>query len=182
MVSRAPRPAHHRLFAMLSVVIAAIFWATVAAPGAQAHDQLLSQSPASGSVSPAAPAEVVLTFSQSPMPGTVRVIAANHLGDAVALAEPVVRRNVVQVPWPASQPAGTYRVSWRVTSSDGHPINGTWDFTYGLATPQQFVVPQPSESSADSGSAMWVVTGIAIALAILVGAGALMLRLRRSRS
>ena len=179
-VGWAQRSPHLRVrtlvLVVLGVVVAFMFAAT--AP-ATAHDQLLSASPADGSISPKAPGELQLTFSQAPMPGTATIVAQTNTGVSVPLPKPTTNRGVVTVGWPSSQPAGTYRASWRVTSSDGHPINGTWTFTYGLSAAQSISEPVSVESTNSEGSGLWVALSAAIIVAILAGAAVLMMRLRR---
>lgn len=166
------------LFAVAVALVAFIFGA---ASPSTAHDQLLMAYPADGSISPRAPAELQLTFSQSPMPGTATVVAQTNTGASVPLPTPATNRGVVTVAWPSNQPAGTYRASWRVTSSDGHPINGTWTFTYGLTSAQPMIEPTVSESNNSDGSGLWIALSAAVIVAVLGGAAVLMMR-RRGRS
>jgi hypothetical protein len=92
---------------------------------------------------------------------------------------------VVQ-PLTAGLPAGAYRVDWRSTSSDGHPLSGTFDFTVtagsapaasppGAPSPASDARPAPA-SDADGIAPVWLVGGAVV----LVGLGAVVVaRLRR---
>ena len=86
--------------------------------------------------------------------------------------------------------AGTYRVEWRSTSSDGHPLSGTFDFTVtegaaaaadvgGSGRPVTRAGPMMSRwtKTADVGIApVWPAAGAVV----LVGLGAVVVtRLRR---
>lgn len=182
VVGRAQRPAHHHLLAVIIAVAVAFSWIAAAASPASAHDQLLSTSPASGSISPTAPTELVLTFSQAPMSGTVKVIATDHLGEAISLPEPTVNRGVVKVGWPGGEPGGTYRVAWRVTSSDGHPISGAWDFTYGLASPQPVADPSAAQANSQNAAseAPWFAIGAGLVIVLVIVGAWLLIRRRKT--
>ncbi|WP_432542233.1 copper resistance CopC family protein [Kineococcus sp. SYSU DK002] len=106
-----------------------------AAPAA-AHDRLESTDPADGAVVEVAPEQVVMTMSSTPVAlGTqVRVTAPD--GSVVSTGDPRIVDTEITTALTGERPAGTYEVQWRVTSSDGHPISGTFSFTAsGAATP-----------------------------------------------
>ena len=125
----------------------------VGAPGAAAHDRLVSSAPAADETLDAVPAEVVLTFSAEVQElGTVAEL--HDGGDAVvgADASRVDGREVV-LDLPADLPAGDYDVVYRVTSSDGHPISGEIPFTLDVAAAPSTAAPTPSASPAPSPGA-----------------------------
>jgi methionine-rich copper-binding protein CopC len=94
---------------------------------ASAHAHLQKSRPADGSVITTSPSNLVLNFSES-----ARVTALSiQKGD-----EP--RQNLKPLPTTAAQQIsvalpqlapGTYSVSWRVMSDDGHVMSGTLHFT-----------------------------------------------------
>lgn len=94
---------------------------------ASAHAHLEKASPADGSVITTSPSNLVLNFSES-----ARLTALSiQKGD-----EP--RQNLKPLPSTAAQEIsvalpqltpGTYSVSWRVVSDDGHTMSGTLHFT-----------------------------------------------------
>jgi methionine-rich copper-binding protein CopC len=107
---------------------------------ALAHDKLDSSSPKDGAALDAAPSEIVLTYSEAVQASFANVVVAGPGGTNIAEGKPQVVGNKVTQPVKSEAPTGTYTVSWRVVSSDGHPIDGT--FTYGI----KLVVPTPTES------------------------------------
>jgi copper transport protein len=108
-----------------------------AAP-ASAHAVLVSSSPPPEVVLSSAPAEVVLTFSESvrEVPDKIRVIGPD--GSRVDREAPVFDGGTVTVEVDESGPRGTYLVSFRVISADGHPVAGGFTYSVGApsATPQ----------------------------------------------
>lgn len=110
---------------------------------ARAHAVLVSSSPVPDVVLSSAPAEVVLTFSESvrQVPGKIRVLAPD--GSRVDRGEPTFTGAVVSIPVDPTGPKGTYLVSYRVISADGHPVSG--GYTYSVGT--------PSAPPADTGDA-----------------------------
>lgn len=101
-------------------------------------------------------------------------------------------------PLKANLPDGNYQVRWRVVSSDGHPISGTFDFSTGTARPtadtapardqdSSTSTPQPRVDAADasdSGEGLPLIAvgaiGAAIGLVLLAVVMTLLPRKRRS--
>lgn len=115
------------------VCIAAMVMAMAAAPSAQAHTELLSSSPERGVRLPTAPAQVRLTFSDD-IDSDFAVVALEVNGTTQRLETSVVG-GVVTAPVPASSPGdaasgrtSSWTISYRVVSTDGHPVNGTVGF------------------------------------------------------
>ncbi|MFC4615854.1 copper resistance protein CopC [Cellulomonas algicola] len=140
-----------RVVAVVGVVGAL---ALLGAPAAQAHNTLRASDPADGATVAFAPDRVTLTFD---MPATaigteVVVTAADGRVVSAGAAE-LVDATVAQ-PLAGELPAGAYAVAWRVTSADGHPIEGTLGFTATAATVAGTggaAVPAP-EPTADDAS------------------------------
>src|SRR5699024_9289888 len=104
----------------------------LAAPGllpvASAHDTLISSSPATGESLEQAPKTLELTYSDEVLNLAPVVRLSNSAGEEIFTQTPAVSGNTASIDLPAL-PADSYRVQWRVVSSDGHPIEGTVDFT-----------------------------------------------------
>lgn len=99
------------------------------AGSAQAHDSLVSSDPADGTTVPMAPEAITLEFSATAMAVGTRLVVLTPDGrDAADGPAQVVDRTITQ-PLGGTLPAGEYTVQWRVTSSDGHPVEGTFRFT-----------------------------------------------------
>lgn len=97
-----------------------------------AHAQLLSTDPAENAVLEAAPAEIDLTFNEPVSPLAIRLIGPD--GSATELTEKTQGGDTTTVMLPADIADGTHVLSWRVVSTDGHPIGGSLIFSIGAAT------------------------------------------------
>jgi copper transport protein len=98
---------------------------------ASAHAALVDSSPAAGSTVPSGPPEVVLTFSEPirQVPGKSHVIGPD--GSLADGGTPTVRDNELHVPVRGGAARGTYLVSYRVISTDSHPVGGSVIFSVG---------------------------------------------------
>ncbi|GAA0302818.1 hypothetical protein GCM10009528_19830 [Kineococcus aurantiacus] len=100
-----------------------------AAAPAAAHDRLESTSPGTGAVLDAAPGSVVLTMSTTPLALGTQVQVTGPDGTVVSGGDPRIVDTTVTADLTGARPAGTYEVQWRITSSDGHPVSGSFTFT-----------------------------------------------------
>jgi copper transport protein len=126
-----------RRLAGAGVVVAAVATAgSVLGPApADAHAELISTEPASGEQLDVAPPQVVLRFTESVdvADDAVQVLSAGgERIDAGNPGHPNGERSSVAVDLP-SLDDGTYVVSWRVISSDSHPVSGAFTFGVGDA-------------------------------------------------
>lgn len=121
-----------RLLAVAVVVAAAI--GGLAAP-AGAHAALDSSDPAVGARFDVAPGAVTLTFTESVgfEPDAVRV--HDRRGDRLRTGEARAADPVTVVADLPVLADGSYVVTWRVTSADGHPAQGAFTFAVGRAPP-----------------------------------------------
>ena len=125
---------------------------------AQAHDELVSSDPAANATLTQAPAELNLTYSANLMniEGGNRVRVVDSTGASVAEGEPQVKGTTVTQPLKIKDASAdeTYTVTWRVVSSDGHPIQGTYTFSVGAgkaAAPSQDAgTGESSQAAADT--------------------------------
>ncbi len=96
---------------------------------ALAHDGLLGTTPVAGSTVPEGPDTVELDFTAEPLPiGTLVAVTAPD-GASVSSGGAEIRGTTVVQPLAGTGSAGTYRVEWRSSSSDGHALSGAFDFT-----------------------------------------------------
>lgn len=122
---------------------------------AAAHDELVSSYPADGETVAVGIDEITMTYSGNIMDvdGANQVVVTNAAGENVTEETPDIdNRTVSQDLSPAALEPGTYTVTWRVVSSDGHPIQGTFNYTVGEgqdATPSS---PAEASSSAEASS------------------------------
>ncbi|MDD1475893.1 copper resistance CopC family protein [Arthrobacter sp. H16F315] len=116
------------LSALLGTAIFAAVLLGAVAP-ASAHDVAESTSPAAGATVATPPAQVSVTFSKNPLGLGAQIVV--NTGDGANWADGAVEivDNVASQRLKPGAPAGPYTVAWRVASSDGHPIEGTFTFT-----------------------------------------------------
>jgi len=175
---------------LLLGALTALFLLTGTGP-AQAHDALLRSNPATDAVVPTAPTTVELEFSNQPVPLGTEVLVLGPDGETVSTGPAEIRDTTVVQELSASLPAGAYTVEWRSTSSDGHPLAGSYGFTVAAGTSPSAAATTPSAASleaagagtptqpaGDGPSVGWVLAG-----AVVLGAVAVLLARRlRSRS
>lgn len=113
------------LAAAAAVAFAALLGFGAAAP-AYAHDQLIDTN--IESTDEQGPVAVVLTFNNKPLAVGSELIVTGEDGENVVSGEIEVVDNSVRQALDAPLAPGSYEVVWRVVSSDGHPIEGTFEF------------------------------------------------------
>ena len=144
----APRPASALRSAVVALFAAlglTLVLAVVGALPAHAHDRLTGSEPADGSALDAPPAAITLTFNTEPLAVEPQVVVTDPAGTVVAEGAPTIDGTTATLPLDtAALTGGAYSVAWRVVSSDGHPIEGTFGFT---------VAEQPDAASSQSATA-----------------------------
>ncbi len=121
--------AHTMVLATVAILVSVLSPAT----GALAHGELLNSEPAAASVLVESPNQIVLHFSESiePVFANIRILDSAGLeirsGDARRDSSD---HSVVRITSPQLEP-GSYVVVWRVTSADGHPVQGAFPFYIG---------------------------------------------------
>ncbi|WP_380161986.1 copper resistance protein CopC [Kineococcus sp. R86509] len=114
-------------------VVGCLLWAVVTAAPSYAHDQLRSTNPADGMVLEQAPSQLEMTYNADILPIASLAILRDGAGNDIPTGDPVVDGKTLTLAWPAGMGGGDYAVVWRVVSSDGHPIQGTFSFTVQAA-------------------------------------------------
>ncbi|MDN4643886.1 copper resistance CopC family protein [Arthrobacter sp. PsM3] len=177
-----------------ALTTALAFTAFLGAVPAQAHDSLASTSPADGQTLTANPGKVTITLTKPPTTGIaganiIKVTAPD--GHTASSGDITVDGATISTAADIDHP-GKHTVDWRAVSADGHPIEGTFSFTYapaetGTTAPSALATPatgtpepagpgaaaQPAEPAAQKAAAD--MTGWLIAAgALIIGlAGAL---------
>ncbi|WP_018158020.1 copper resistance CopC family protein [Demetria terragena] len=140
--------------ALIVLVLATCGLSFAMAGTAAAHDRLLSSDPADGATV-SAPKNLTLTYSAEILPTGSRVEVKGPDGSPASSGEPKADGAKVVQALDASSP-GKYAVTWRVTSSDGHPISGTLSFTVrGKSTTSSATssaAPSTASSAAEKSS------------------------------
>ncbi|WP_285319441.1 copper resistance CopC family protein [Pseudarthrobacter sp. lyk4-40-TYG-27] len=170
-----------RWFRRSVLVLAVAACSVVLAAPAQAHDVLESSDPANGSSVPAVPGQIGLTFDRTPMGiGSVIQVQDETGTDQADGAVTIVDNHVTQAV-KAGAPAGKYTVIWRVASSDGHPIEGTFTFTAGAGNSSAAPAPAAAAGGGGPQAGVLIAGGAAAVLVIGLAGGAVLVR-RRLRS
>jgi copper transport protein len=109
----------------LAFLLTALPWSM-----AQAHGVLLDSSPTANAVLTEGPREVVLRFNEPVRPVVVRLLRASDQA-RIELGSPEVTDTELHIPLPTGLIDGSYVLSYRVTSADGHPVVGSFVFAIG---------------------------------------------------
>ena len=178
MSRRAGRRAVAAAACALTAMLALLF----SPARADAHAELLSTEPAAGEHLATAPDQVVLHFSEAVNLGDDLVRVLDSKGDEVDADDPVHlngERSSVALPLPSLDDGG-YVVSWRVISSDGHPVGGAFTFRVGDASAaapgeDQALIDDVLGGSGQGDTVLGVVYGVArfaafAGVIVLVGA------------
>ena len=124
--------ARRRLFvAFLLVLLASL----IQNPIAQAHTKLVSGSPSAGTVVDLWPTKVILEFDEQlqDIGGEKAnfVVVNNAVGDQVSETDEVIEGNTISVTLSPNEIKGPVLVFYHVVSTDGHPVEGEYKFTFG---------------------------------------------------
>ncbi len=129
--------------------VVALVTLLVATPAASAHAILLRAEPPIGGITPTAPAELLLQFTEPVEPAFSRIEVTDGDGQSVT-AGPVTTADDAASLVVALQPSladGWYRVEWHALSVDGHRIRGIFPFGVSDAG------PPPEIGALDGGGA-----------------------------
>ena len=169
--------------AAVVIAIVALLGGVVAGP-ASAHSSRTGASPEDGASLSTAPDRVTLTFNEDLQEAyaTLKVVGPdNHFWQK---GEPTIDGRDISVAIDGLGPAGEYKVNYRVTSADGHPVQGQTTFTLteagnGVAGPAVPADYEGPENDNESGIPAWpwIVGGVVIVL--LIGAGIAFVLVRR---
>jgi methionine-rich copper-binding protein CopC len=152
---------------------------------ASAHADLVNTDPVDGSVLESAPESITLSFNSKVLESMAELAVSNSSGELVGGIVTESVQTTVTALWPADLPGDTYQVAYRIVSEDGHPITGSFSFSYPdsvseseVAEPQVSTMETPevetpavetpsAESDSDSGSMLvWVLGFLAVALVV----------------
>lgn len=142
--------------------MAAAIVVLVAAP-AWAHAQLLSTTPAGGSVLAAAPKQVELTFGENVEISFGSIALFDESGNRVDIGTPhhaPTSDHSVDVSLPNLK-NGAYVITWRVISADSHPVHGAFTFTVGSSSVNADALATKLEAKSGGSETVGVIFGIA---------------------
>ncbi len=153
-------------------------WLALATPSvAAAHAYLVGSDPAGGAVVETAPDAVTLTFSEPVRPVAEHTFVRAPDGRRVDAGPPEADGTRLRIPLDGTGAVGSYLVTYRVVSLDGHPIAGS--LVYSVGAPS---APRPSGAGEAAGPVLRAaVAGVRYlgyaGLALLVGAAVGLARL-----
>jgi methionine-rich copper-binding protein CopC len=168
------------------------------ASGAWAHSDELKTSPEQGSTVEAGRIPIILTFGEELLVGdesiSHEVVVTNEAGDILPALCASAEGFELSTASALDQP-GTYSVTWRTVSGDGHPVSGSFDFKlvnttdYDAATDavdacvsssmaEPMVIAAPTAAADNTDSLGWLVAG---GLVVLGAAAAISGRVIRAR-
>lgn len=131
MTVKPVHPSLALLSGLLVSMVASVLVFTMPAPPAAAHTDLVGSDPAADSTLREAPDQVTLRFNEPMEPRLAKVALTTPDQDAAELpvtagSEPTTL--VADIPG-EGMAGGAWDVAYRVTSADGHPVQGTLSFT-----------------------------------------------------
>lgn len=119
---------------IISSLVAALFVTAFSIGPADAHDSLVSMTPAIDSISYTAPTQVVLTFDEKISPAGNGITVTAPDGARVDVGTPKVNGDVLSVDIGPITLNGHYLVNYRVVSADGHPVEASAGFDVLIAS------------------------------------------------
>ncbi|MCD9198117.1 copper resistance CopC family protein [Aeromicrobium wangtongii] len=166
----------HNVVVLRGIVLGLVVPVLLAAAGlgaapASAHAALVSSDPADGTTLAAAPTQITLTFNQNVgKPADVAIAAPDGTQvdvTGIRAVGPDLTATVADV-----DQRGTYRASFRIVSSDGHPVTGTvtYDVTAGRAVTAATPTDTDQESFVHRHSShlFWGILAAVVALGLLL--------------
>jgi hypothetical protein len=111
---------------------------------ALAHASLVSSAPADGETLATPPAQLVLVFDADVVDLGAEAVVTGPSGTPVAVTGVVVDGPTVTWSLDPAAAAGAHTASWRVTSADGHPVEGSFGYTVAAPSPAPEAAPEPT--------------------------------------
>lgn len=141
----------------------------IGAGSASAHAALIATDPVDGSEVAQGPERVQLTFNEAISPSFATLTVVGPDDRLWSKGDVTVEGSSISIAVGDLGPVGEYHIAYRVTSADGHAVQGINSFTLtqeGSGTPGASV----KEAESDSGLSMWWFIGAAgVAFAVALG-------------
>lgn len=135
-------------------LVTSLLWLPL--PSAQAHADLVSSNPAVGAHLDALPTRIEVTFDGKLLTiggaKTNVLMVRDSQGSQIDAKNSQVSGAMLNVDVKPVTTSGEFTVSWRVVSSDGHPEEGSYQFTVGQITASAIPTPSGSSSPAQAAS------------------------------
>ncbi|MFT4088428.1 MAG: copper resistance protein CopC [Gordonia sp. (in: high G+C Gram-positive bacteria)] len=171
-----------RHWAVLLVLAAFVLTAGVFAGPASAHSRATGSTPADGAKVDRSPGTVSITFNEDLQETYAVLKVVGPDGHFWQQGDATVSGRTVSVPVNALGPVGVYKVNYRVTSADGHPVEGQRTFELTVAgNGQPGAAADDWQPKTDDGIKAWwfIVPAVVVVLAV---AGAIAFVAVRRRS
>lgn len=152
------------------ILLACLVTGLFGASSAHAHAALVAAEPAQGSTLPSAPDSIELRFNEPVSPLVLKLLTPD--GKTLLLDEVRQQDQRLRLALPALQAQGSYVLSWRVVSGDGHPVGGSLLFAVGAAS--EVAALAPAENRARQ-AALWSVR-VLVYLGLFLGVGGVVFR------
>jgi copper transport protein len=146
-------------------VLAVLLLALTQAPAALAHASLIQAEPPDGALLAQPPQRLRLTFNEPVSPLVIRLIGPG--GEVISPVVAADNAAVTLTPPPLGR--GSYVLSWRVISADGHPVGGSLLFSVGVPSTQPAAAALPAGDGL-VWAALWAAK-VVIYLGLFVGIG-----------
>jgi copper resistance protein C len=133
--------ARSAIIALLFAVAAIVLGAAIPA---SAHTALVGSDPRDGATLSSPPSAITLTFSEPVQTSFTQVAVLDSAGGRYESGQPQIdSARVIQPVIPLRN--GSFQISYRVVSTDGHPVTGTLSFAVAAAD-------SPAPTSADNSA------------------------------
>lgn len=152
--------------ALWGILLLCAAWSGVLwSPPALAHAALVSSSPANGALLEVAPLRVALVFDEPVAPLVLRLLTP--AGEALPLGAVQQQGKALSVDLPPLAVSGTYTLSWRVVSTDGHPVGASLLFSVGRHDAARVA---PAARNPSRSAAIWLAR-LVLYVGLFVGVG-----------
>ncbi|WP_306363344.1 copper resistance CopC family protein [Nocardia sp. CC227C] len=155
--------------------------ALLGAGTASAHSSVVGSDPAAGAEIATGPERATVTFNEDLQTSFPSMTVTGPDGNLWSKGEPTVDGRTISVAVGELGPAGEYKIAYRVTSADGHPVSGKISFTLtqeGAGAPGPKANAKAGEDGDEGGFPLWifivgavVLFGGGLAFALLGGRG-----------
>lgn len=112
------------------------------------HASLLSASPAPGTILDKPPTTITLTFNEPVAVTVIRLF--DPQGNQLPTNRIKGRHKILRIKVPPNKASGTYLLSWRIVSADGHPVGGTLNYAVGAPSARPSVSPASAATERDT--------------------------------
>lgn len=137
----------------LGVAVLVLLALLVPVSSVSAHDAVTGTNPEDGQSVDAVPEAIEISFTNAPLAMGSEVLIADAEGKDWAAGDVEIVDNMAVQPISPEAPAGEYTVTWRVVSSDSHPIEGSFAFTVTETASAESPASTPSPEQTEAGPA-----------------------------